>query len=280
MPNFNGNSVTKITPAGVQSTFATGIAGAYGTAFDSAGNLYVSSATTGTIDKITPAGVVSTFVSGLDKPYGLTFDAAGNLLVADSGANTVDSITPAGVVSVIATGLNAPEGIVRANGAIYVSNAANNTVSILTQTVTVPFMVGGTATSGTDFTVTSTSPLTFTPSSTTATISGTLTAATAGTANKTVTFTLGTPTGLAVTPRRFLAAGSACGHAEAKARSSLHPHGNRGATFTRCSSRLLRRSCPLRRVRYSPSSRTARSSSSRLPRCSTRTIDTWSRGTP
>lgn len=52
--------ITEIHPDGTSSTFATGLSQPWGLAFDSSGNLY--SADEHDISKITPAGVVSTFV--------------------------------------------------------------------------------------------------------------------------------------------------------------------------------------------------------------------------
>jgi hypothetical protein len=63
-----------------------------------------------------------------------------------------------------------------------------------TQTVTVPFTVGGTATSGSDYTVTTGSPLSFTPGSLTRTISVTVVNSSGGEPNETVVVTLGSPT--------------------------------------------------------------------------------------
>jgi hypothetical protein len=67
-------------------TFVT-LAGAEGIAFDSAGNLYISSFSHGTIEKYSPAGVdLGAFASaGLVSTYGLAFDADGNLYAASSG---------------------------------------------------------------------------------------------------------------------------------------------------------------------------------------------------
>src|SRR5476651_1546198 len=59
----DGN-ILAYTPSGTQSTFASGLSQPGGMAFDSAGNLFVTSGN-GNITKITPSGVTSTFASGL-----------------------------------------------------------------------------------------------------------------------------------------------------------------------------------------------------------------------
>ena len=59
--------MSKVTPAGVVSTFASGFDDPYGLAFDAAGNLYVANYAN-TVSKVTPAGVVSPFASGFDGP--------------------------------------------------------------------------------------------------------------------------------------------------------------------------------------------------------------------
>src|ERR1017187_6924835 len=65
-------------------------------------NLYVANANNNTIIKITPAGAQSTFASGLDGPYGMAFDRAGDLFVANANNNTIIKITPAGAQSTFA----------------------------------------------------------------------------------------------------------------------------------------------------------------------------------
>ncbi len=106
-----------------------------GLAVDSAGNLYVANLGDGTVSKVTPAGVKTTFASGLENPGGLVFDAAGNLYIANSIENTVMMVTPQGVMSTFATGLNTPFGLAfDSAGNLYVSNVGNSTVSELSRT--------------------------------------------------------------------------------------------------------------------------------------------------
>lgn len=126
-----GNTIRKITPAGVVSTLAgtvgtiggtdgTGAAARFsspeGVATDSAGNVYVADSANNTIRKITPAGVVTTLggtagmtgstdgvgaAARFSFPEGVAADGAGNLYVADTGNDLIRKITPAGVVTTI-----------------------------------------------------------------------------------------------------------------------------------------------------------------------------------
>ena len=66
------------------TTFVSGLDSPQQLAFDTAGNLYVANYNGGSVTKVTPTGVTSTFVSGFSNPVGLAFDTAGNLYVADA----------------------------------------------------------------------------------------------------------------------------------------------------------------------------------------------------
>lgn len=127
----NNNTVRKITPDGVVSTFAgaagqsgssdgSGTAARFsfprGVAVDASGNVYVADSGNATIRMITPSGDVTTIAgtagsmgSGdgtgtaaqFEFPVGLTVDGSGNVFVGDSNANTVRKITPAGMVTTL-----------------------------------------------------------------------------------------------------------------------------------------------------------------------------------
>jgi sugar lactone lactonase YvrE len=138
--NYWTQTIRKITPAGVVSTYAGAVNAQgstdglaltarfkfpWGITIDSADNLFVADGNNYTIRKITPAGVVSTFAGSpgitgnLDGtgasarfygPRGITIDGANNLYVADKVASTIRKITPSGVVTTVA-GLGLTPGI-------------------------------------------------------------------------------------------------------------------------------------------------------------------------
>jgi sugar lactone lactonase YvrE len=129
--NWSGNSISKITAAGVVTSLAGGGGMGYtdgtgggarfsipaGVASDGLGNIYVAELGNCTIRKVTAAGVVTT-VAGLAgsagsedgtgsaarfcDPSGVAMDGAGNVYVADSINDTIRKITPTGVVTTLA----------------------------------------------------------------------------------------------------------------------------------------------------------------------------------
>ena len=196
--NYLGNTVSKVTPARAITMFAAGFDAPAALAFDSAGNLYVANVLSSvnvlsdTVSKVTPAGLVSTFAGGFDGPAGLAFDSAGNLYVANEyNGTTVSEVTPAGVVSNFASGFSDPGALAFHAGNLYVDSG--NTVSKVSETVTVPFTLGGTAVSGTGYSGVTASPLTFGIGQTTDYITGKLLSDPGP--SQTLTFNLGTPTG-------------------------------------------------------------------------------------
>jgi sugar lactone lactonase YvrE len=107
------STIYEFMPDGTRSVFAGPSAfasnsGPIGLAFDSAGNLFVS--TGDTILQFTPTGSESTFASGLNSPRGLAFDSTGDLFVAETLVNgDILKFTPTGTKSTFASGLNTPE---------------------------------------------------------------------------------------------------------------------------------------------------------------------------
>ena len=94
--------------------FATNLNNPWGLAFDSSGNLYVTSSGSNRIYKFLPGGVRTIFAaasSGLSGPRGLAFDSGGNLYVANSGNGTIEMFTPNATHSLFASGLSSPSSI-------------------------------------------------------------------------------------------------------------------------------------------------------------------------
>jgi len=134
------NTISKFTPAGAGSIFASGLNGPLGLAFDSAGNLYSANFGNVTIYKITPDGVRTVFATDpgdnslMSGPYGLVFDPAGNLFVANEISNTIEKFTPGGAGSLFAnTGLNNPCGLVCDSlGNLYAANQSDGNIEKFT----------------------------------------------------------------------------------------------------------------------------------------------------
>jgi sugar lactone lactonase YvrE len=168
--DINTGTIFQFTPSGTQLTFATGLTGVRGLAFDRAGNLYAGQDTKivritpqgfittlasglhgpnfltvdrdgniyatdrdGNVLRFTPQGVESIFAFGLNKPTGLAFDFDGNLFVADYAANTVYKFTPSGSRTIFVTNLHGPQGVAfDRNGNLFVANAITGTIDRFT----------------------------------------------------------------------------------------------------------------------------------------------------
>ena len=99
------SAITKITPTGVKSTFAT--LGNLNLASDRSGNIYIIANGTDLV-KFTPGGVRSTIATGFAPTngfYGLATDSKGNIFVADSNNSSIIEVTPTGTKATFATGL-------------------------------------------------------------------------------------------------------------------------------------------------------------------------------
>jgi len=134
--NRNGNTVTKITPSGTKSTFASGAGSLLnkpiGLAIDPFDNLYVANENTGSITKITQAGVATTFASNIGS-YGLTADVAGNIYAAAGFA--IKRIDQSGSVTTFAnTNVgDSPRGLrFDAAGNLFLANFQQGTISKFT----------------------------------------------------------------------------------------------------------------------------------------------------
>ena len=123
--------VRKITPAGVVTTLATTGKCPNSLVFDAAGNIYTSNWELNSVSKITPAGVSTPDWGQIEGPLakGLAIDPLGNIYTANSTAHSISKITPEGVSTILGTTGpgGEPVGIVYSSGSIYTANS-NGTV--------------------------------------------------------------------------------------------------------------------------------------------------------
>jgi hypothetical protein len=132
--NGNADSIKKITPLGVKTTFATDL-DVDGMAADAFGNLFVSrksessNASDGVILKFTPDGKNSVFASNVSHPKGLAFDSLGNLYLAYPDHNSILKFTPNGQRVTFASGIGHPYRLAfDASGNLFVTDPTANSI--------------------------------------------------------------------------------------------------------------------------------------------------------
>ncbi len=118
-----GQTVTTLVPG--PSSFNDGLA------IDRMGNIYASRYGGGSISKITPGGSVSIFASGLSSPNGLAFGPDGNLYVPNASGSVISKITPAGVVTNYVTIDDPGAVLVNPDGSMYVAHYQLNRISFI-----------------------------------------------------------------------------------------------------------------------------------------------------
>ena len=153
--NIFDGSVSKVTPSGTVSTFASGgllaagpvdgfTLGPNDIAFNKAGTaLFVSNAGKNTVVKIDvnndgTAGAVTTFATGIPAPDGLAFDQKGNLYVCSPFTNSVWVVTPAGAAApapfdTSKESLNNPSNVAFLGHRLFISNLALFTPGVLSK---------------------------------------------------------------------------------------------------------------------------------------------------
>lgn len=175
--DYLSGSISKITPAGVTTTVASGgtlatLLDGYDLTVDSSGNLYMPTLYD-VLNVITPSGAVSELAGGpgidgyldgtgsaarFNYPTGVVLDSANNVYIADTGNSTIRKVTPAGVVTTVAgvpgthgaadgSGTSATFYIPQAlaldsGGNLYVLDAGNNNIRKITPGGTVSTLAG------------------------------------------------------------------------------------------------------------------------------------------
>ena len=155
---------------------------------DAAGNLYISDSGNSVIRMVNTSGIISTVVgvgpcmtvpcySGdggpalqaqLNNPKGIALDSSGNLYIADTDNSVIRMVNASGIITTIAgTGtpgssgnlglatsaeLNFPSGVAVRGGNVYIADAGNNAIRLLTPALQVPTIGAGGVVNGASYT--------------------------------------------------------------------------------------------------------------------------------
>jgi sugar lactone lactonase YvrE len=126
-------SIRRISPDGIVSTFATGFNTPSGLAVDGGGVLYVADTGNNAIRRVDRNGTVSTVAGGFNGPIGVAVDAAGRVIVADTYNDRIRAIEPDGtVVTITDEYFDTPCGVaVDAGGNIYVAETGAGVLRVI-----------------------------------------------------------------------------------------------------------------------------------------------------
>ncbi|MCH7605815.1 MAG: hypothetical protein IH962_01555 [Chloroflexi bacterium] len=119
----NAGIVSKVTPSGDVTTYATGLNNPDGIAFGPDGKLYVGSRT-GQV-KVVPAGggAAANFATLSPSIMRIGADGNGNVYALNADLHTISKISPGGAVSAFGSGFSRPHGVVfNASGDMFISN--------------------------------------------------------------------------------------------------------------------------------------------------------------
>jgi len=128
--DYFGTTVTKITPAGSTSIFASGFSNPNGLKFGPDDFLYVPSVGSNKISKVSLNGTVSDYLT-ISNPAELYFDSDGLLYVANYTNSTISTVDTAKNINVLFSGppLNGPIGILKDSaGTLYIGNFTDGKV--------------------------------------------------------------------------------------------------------------------------------------------------------